>query len=241
VSSACQCCCAFHSDSKTDFVIWFSLYKYTKYLKQVMMFSYSSLVSPGDSRNSTFIYTTTTCFQIPTYHHSSSCFHLIQYHIGQTSTVDIKVKVKVKLSLCLIKYNAMEKYWGAEVQLHALTSTLDGGEWWASRPAPLNPEKSSGNHWIRVWEAPRAGVDEVGKRNVLAPWREWNPGRPARRLITIQTELRWLPLSHVVFGSTTHSVNMQRYLLCHVDRRAIMNVWSRSQIVTLAAQFLWSI
>jgi hypothetical protein len=36
----------------------------------------------------------------------------------------------------------MKTYWGVEVELHAfLTSALDGGEWSASRPAALTPEK----------------------------------------------------------------------------------------------------
>jgi hypothetical protein len=38
----------------------------------------------------------------------------------------VKVKVKVKLSLCLTKHTAMKTYWGTEVQLHAVTSALEG-------------------------------------------------------------------------------------------------------------------
>jgi len=36
----------------------------------------------------------------------------------------------------------MKAYWGVEVYLHAfVTSTLDGGEWSASRAGRLTPEK----------------------------------------------------------------------------------------------------
>jgi len=39
---------------------------------------------------------------------------------------------------------AMKTYWGVEVYLHAFfNSTLDGGEWSASRPAALLPGKES--------------------------------------------------------------------------------------------------
>jgi len=41
-----------------------------------------------------------------------------------------------------------------EVQLHALASALDGGEWSASRPD---------THWTEGWVEPRAGLDAVAE------------------------------------------------------------------------------
>jgi hypothetical protein len=50
-------------------------------------------------------------------------------------------------------------------------------------PRPLYPaERYPGTHWIRGWVDPRAGLDDVGKRNFLIlPGLELRPfGRPAR-------------------------------------------------------------
>jgi hypothetical protein len=69
----------------------------------------------------------------------------------------------VKLFLCLTENHAMKVYWGVEVELHAfLTSTLDGSEWLASRPAHSTP----GAHWIRGWVGPRTGLDAVVNRKI---------------------------------------------------------------------------
>jgi len=49
---------------------------------------------------------------------------------------------KVDLSLCLINYNAIKTHREVEVQIHVfLTSTLDVGEWSASRPDRFHPAK----------------------------------------------------------------------------------------------------
>jgi hypothetical protein len=49
-----------------------------------------------------------------------------------------------------------------------LTSTLDGGEWSASRPASFTPvERAPGIHWIGGRVDPRAGLDDVEKRKFL--------------------------------------------------------------------------
>jgi len=55
----------------------------------------------------------------------------------------------------------MKMYGGVEVYLHALlTSTLDGGEWSASRSVPFNPTvRAPVTHWIGGWVDPRAGLE----------------------------------------------------------------------------------
>jgi hypothetical protein len=75
----------------------------------------------------------------------------------------------VKLSLCLTKYHAMKTYWGLEVEVHALTSALGGGEWSASRPGRFTPAVSySDIHWIGGWAGPRAGLDtEVASTRIF--------------------------------------------------------------------------
>jgi hypothetical protein len=42
---------------------------------------------------------------------------------------------------------------------HSLTSTLDGGDWSASRPGRFTPrERAPGTHWIGDWVCPRTGL-----------------------------------------------------------------------------------
>jgi hypothetical protein len=95
---------------------------------------------------------------------------------GDYTSLDYKNNsevIKVKLSLCLTKHHAMKTYWGVEVQLHALTSALDGGEWLASRPGRFTPrERAPGTHWIGGWVGPRAILDTVVKRKIPSPRRE---------------------------------------------------------------------
>jgi len=80
-----------------------------------------------------------------------------------------------------------------EVQLKTLlTWTLDRGEWSASRPGRFTPgETDPGTHLIGFWLDSRAGLDAMQKRKNPCLCRESNPGRPARNLVTILTELQW--------------------------------------------------
>jgi hypothetical protein len=63
----------------------------------------------------------------------------------------------------------VKAYWGVDVYLHEfLTSTLDEGEWSASRPGRFIPrERVPRIHWIGGWVGPRAGLDggEGEKKN----------------------------------------------------------------------------
>jgi hypothetical protein len=47
-----------------------------------------------------------------------------------------------------------------------LTSALVGGEWSVSRPDRFTPgERAPSTHCIQGWVDPRAGLDDVEKRN----------------------------------------------------------------------------
>jgi hypothetical protein len=64
-----------------------------------------------------------------------------------------------------------------------LTSALAGGEWSASRPGRFTPgERTRGTPWIGGWVDPRAGLDDVEKRELLTlPGLEFRPfSRPTR-------------------------------------------------------------
>jgi hypothetical protein len=100
--------------------------------------------------------------------------------------------VKLNLTLCLTKHHDMKMYWGVEVELHTfLNSGLDGGEWSASLLGRFNPpgERTTGAHWIGGCVGPRTSLDAVGEKKILIPCPESNPGRPARSLLAIPTEL----------------------------------------------------
>jgi hypothetical protein len=104
------------------------------------------------------------------------------------------------LSLCLNKHHAMNAYEGVKVKLHVfLKLALDGGEWSASRPGRFTPA----THWIWGWVGAKTGMDAVAKRKIPNPLRELNPGRPARSLVTIPTELSLLQLKHKTQVSVT--------------------------------------
>jgi hypothetical protein len=73
----------------------------------------------------------------------------------------------------------MKAYGGVDVEIHIfLTSALAGGEWSASGPGRF----TLGTHWIGGLVDPRAGLDDVQKRNFLTlPGFELQPfGRPTR-------------------------------------------------------------
>jgi hypothetical protein len=93
------------------------------------------------------------------------------------------VLLKVKLSLCFKQAQRQEGILGEWMyrSTHSLTSTLDGGEWSASRPGRFTPKKrAAGTHWIGGCVGSRADLDAVVKRKIPSPRRESNPGRPAR-------------------------------------------------------------
>jgi hypothetical protein len=63
----------------------------------------------------------------------------------------------------------MKTYMGVDVQIHVfLTSALVGVEWSASRPGSFTPgERAPGTHWIGGCVDPRAGLDDLEKREFL--------------------------------------------------------------------------
>jgi hypothetical protein len=70
--------------------------------------------------------------------------------------------------------------------MHSFTSTLEGGEWSASRPDHFTPrERAPGVHWIGGWVGPRAFLDAVVKRKIPSPRRKSNP-----RILIVQPVAR---------------------------------------------------
>jgi hypothetical protein len=54
-------------------------------------------------------------------------------------------------------------------------------------PAALPP--GPGTHWIGGFVGHRAGLHPTAKRKILSPYREPNPDRPPRSLVTIPSKL----------------------------------------------------
>jgi hypothetical protein len=71
----------------------------------------------------------------------------------------------------------MMAYWGVEVSYNP--STLDRGEWSASRSCRFIPrERAPGTHWIGGLVGPRDVLDAVVKRKIPSPRREPNTRTP---------------------------------------------------------------
>jgi hypothetical protein len=78
-----------------------------------------------------------------------------------------KMKYREKLlSLCLINQApGHEVIWGSgRISPPYFTSTLDGGEWSASRPFRFTP----GTRFIGAWVGPRVGLDAIQKGKSVA-------------------------------------------------------------------------
>jgi hypothetical protein len=74
----------------------------------------------------------------------------------------------------------MKAYWGSggTVPPRSLTSTLDGGEWSASRPGRFTSrERVPDTHWVGDWVGCRAVLDAV-MRKIPSPRRQSNPRTP---------------------------------------------------------------
>jgi hypothetical protein len=65
-----------------------------------------------------------------------------------------------------MKHHSMKTYGRAEVQIHPDRFTLG--------------ERAPDSNWTGGWESLTAGLDVMEKRRVTFPFRELNPGRPAR-------------------------------------------------------------
>jgi hypothetical protein len=74
----------------------------------------------------------------------------------------------------------MKAFWGSGgIDYSFLTSTLDGGEWSASRPGRFTPrEIALGTHWIGGRVGPRAVLDAVVKRKIPSPRWKSSPRTP---------------------------------------------------------------
>jgi hypothetical protein len=112
------------------------------------------------------------------------------------------VKARVQISLCLTKHHAMKTYWRSG----GIAQCINLGIIWrwveSFKPRPLYSRgKNHGTHWTGGWGGgPCAGLDIMAKRRKsnYCPCRELNPGRPARRLVSILTQVSRLLLLFVL-------------------------------------------
>jgi hypothetical protein len=80
----------------------------------------------------------------------------------------------------LREYHVMKPNWGIIIASTFLISTLDGGEWSASRPGHFTLEEAACAHWIECWMSPRDGLDVVKQKKFSCLCRESNSSRSAR-------------------------------------------------------------
>jgi hypothetical protein len=121
-----------------------------------------------------------------------------------------RVPLKINLSLCLTKHHATKVYWGSRcIAPLILNLGARWGEWSASRPGCFIPGKTTPDtHCTGGWVGPRAGLDDVTKRKILNPYRESNPGCPARSLVTVSTELSRLCFKNFYLYTDCSRMNM---------------------------------
>jgi hypothetical protein len=103
--------------------------------------------------------------------------------------------------------------------MHSLTSSLDGGEWSASRPGRFTPREGAPcTHWIGGWVGPRIVLDAVVKRKIPSPRRESNPGtqivQPVAQLCT-----DWAVMAQLHVGLTTFKFKILAVYLSDHDSR----------------------
>jgi hypothetical protein len=114
----------------------------------------------------------------PTISRVSSC-NCTGISVAETSQFN-KVKAKA------VPLHATKALGGKEYSSYSFSSsTLDGGEWSASRPGrALDPGKGPpGTHWTGGWAGPRAGLDTEARGKILSPLpgiESRSSGRPAR-------------------------------------------------------------
>jgi hypothetical protein len=97
----------------------------------------------------------------------------------------------------------MKAYWRVEV--HSLTSAVDGGEWSASLPGRFtHRERALGTHWVGGWVAPRADLDAMVKGKISSPLRESNPRTPIVQPIA---HTDWALNEMMVFAISVHNQN----------------------------------
>jgi hypothetical protein len=81
--------------------------------------------------------------------------------------------------------------------MNSLYFALDGGYWSVASPSHFTPrERNPSTPWIRHWVGPRVGLDVVVKRKKFfpCPCLELKLGHQAHGLVTILTDLPWLPV-----------------------------------------------
>jgi hypothetical protein len=126
----------------------------------------------------------------------------------RTITLFVLIVKGKMLSLCFSRAPRHEGVLGElrYSSTHSLTSAVDGGEWSTSRPGRFTPrERAPGTHWVGGWVGPRAVLDVVVKRKILAPpprIEPYNPDRPARSRALyrlIENEISCAPFARKVF------------------------------------------
>ena len=115
----------------------------------------------------------TACFRVPTHFHVLKSVDIALF-LNICGWVPIVILITNNLSWSNI-LKPLSTLWRhvreGEVEIHSfLTSGSNGDEWSISQPDCFTPgEKNSGTHGTGVWVGPRASLDFMDKRKILAP------------------------------------------------------------------------
>jgi hypothetical protein len=107
-------------------------------------------------------------------------------HISNSSNEN-ELKEKWICSFTQLTTTSSRRMGGMELKLHAFVISAPDGSGELHAPSVFPTTK---------YPPIPIGYDAVGKKRIPCPCRESNPGRPARRLVTILTELSRLPTNH---------------------------------------------
>jgi hypothetical protein len=136
----------------------------------------------------------------------------------------VSYKVKVKVS----RYTQWRRLGETRCSSYSyLTSTLDRGEWLASRPGrALPPGKGPpvprypgtpvprypGTHWIGGWVGPRAGLDAGARRKILCLCRGSNLDLPIVQPV-VRHYTAWAPAAHITIITLPKNA-FNNFVLC---------------------------
>jgi hypothetical protein len=131
----------------------------------------------------------------------------------------------------------MSTYWRSGGDAARILNLGSRWRWLASfTPRPLCLRgKSLSTNWTGGWVGPRAGLDALVRRKNSSPYREKNPGCPARSLVTVLTGVPWLKrIPNSLYWLFCECVSVLR--LCQQKRKAQLCWYQSPQLGTILSQ-----
>jgi len=138
-----------------------------------------------------------------------------ELQMAQTSVTRCSCSAILWVSLvsfaAIILYASSQRVFTVVVVVYLVVT--QSGNFWIHPRIPSRPHRftpwvrASGTHWIGGWMGPRAGMDEVEKRNKShhCPCWELNSWRPGRSLVPILTGLPRLLPDRIILDTVSYT------------------------------------